>query len=975
MTPQQFLEHIWADEGHYCIALPFTPKGSKTSTFMHKVFGTIEEAAAYVEKVKEDHNVFFCVHSLREERVWNPSKIDYKTGEAGAFEVRTQANMLQSKAFFFDLDVGESTARLPKYDTQRDAVHGLKEFCKATGLPKPLIVSSGGGLHVYWVIDEALPSELWRQHANKLQHIGTHFGLKLDPSRTTDTASVLRVAGTFNLKQDRKRPVEALAMPPVTPTGDFLSLLDEIIERNGVSLKPLAAPVKSSDDWSNITDDFPSTPVPFRVLISTCAQMELLVPLRGNVPEPIWFHSINLLRFVQNPKKFIHLMSSGYPGYSAEETEAKIAHLEAKNLGPTTCAKLAEVCGEDACKKCPHFGKVKSPIVAARLNDFAPPPVVELKVADTVVEVEVPKPPYPYERMSDGKICFRKKDKDGNIDAVMILDHDLYPVRRLVNEAVEQEQQAWCVQLPREAPKQFVLDADALYDRKKFVSSISNQGIYPKPKHIELLQDYMIAYIAQLQKDADADKQVSHLGWIDDHTKFVLPDRMLLDDGTYRSVSLAANAARAGDYIRKKGSLEKQIELLKFYNNPAYVASQFMILAGLAAPIFYATGHHGVIVNASGDSGASKSTSMYAAASLWGDPDGYTLNGTNKGATSRFRDERVTTLANLPICVDEITHLPPHEVADLAMNITQPGGRGRLDRRGIERRATGGYKSTIMLSTANSSLHGLLSHNNVAGNAGSMRVIEIVFRRLAVHSKGQADEFLFEIKQNYGWIGDSFMQFIVTHREAVERRIRQKMKEIDARLKINSSERFWSGTFAVVLVACEIACALKLLDFSVDQMLDWIEHKLLPAMRGVVTESYATPLSVLADYLESINENIMVVQKPYAGGNITNVTRSPRGQLLARYETEEGQMWLLKKGFKDYCAKIGANAFKIMEDLGQQGVIPAKNVRKVLGAGTDQAKAQTWCFIVNMRHPDVSGAVDLSVVEGGKAPVQLRTVT
>jgi Nuclease-related domain len=34
--------------------------------------------------------------------------------------------------------------------------------------------------------------------------------------------------------------------------------------------------------------------------------------------------------------------------------------------------------------------------------------------------------------------------------------------------------------------------------------------------------------------------------------------------------------------------------------------------------------------------------------------------------------------------------------------------------------------TTIMMTTANSSLHGLLSLNNAAGTAGSMRVLEIV---------------------------------------------------------------------------------------------------------------------------------------------------------------------------------------------------------------------------------------------------------
>ena len=72
---------------------------------------------------------------------------------------------------------------------------------------------------------------------------------------------------------------------------------------------------------------------------------------------------------------------------------------------------------------------------------------------------------------------------------------------------------------------------------------------------------------------------------------------------------------------------------MQFYNQHEYLKHQFMFLMGLAAPLFHATGHAGVVVNASGESGGSKSTALYAAASFWGDPEGYVVNGTNVGST------------------------------------------------------------------------------------------------------------------------------------------------------------------------------------------------------------------------------------------------------------------------------------------------------------------------------------------------------
>ena len=82
-------------------------------------------------------------------------------------------------------------------------------------------------------------------------------------------------------------------------------------------------------------------------------------------------------------------------------------------------------------------------------------------------------------------------------------------------------------------------------------------------------------------------------------------------------------------------------------------------------------------------------------------------------------------------------------------------------------------------------------------------------------------------------------------------------------------------------------------------------------------------------------------------------------------------MWVLKKGFEDYCRLSGADANKIIDELhvakpnetgSVQRIVPQPRIRKVLGSGTEFAKAQSWCFTVDMSHPEVTGAVDLKVI-------------
>lgn len=978
MNTVEFLRSLWPAEGVYAIATPFTPPGETKPIYAHKTFASIEDAAAFVAKQRLSKDIFFAVHTLKEPKVWNPAKVDRRTGELGAFEVRVQSNMAAARCFFFDLDVGD---KADKYPTQAAAVSDLIRFCKETGLPKPTLTSSGGGVHVYWTLTEEIASDDWRQHAAKLRAIARHHGLLADPSRTTDTASVLRVAGTFNLK-DRNNPrkVRVLIEGKTTPTGVFLKKLQDEVTSSGLTVRdlPTAHVQDASGLGSNLDgDDFDGPQVGMKALITTCNQVRDYLRAKGNVSEPFWYHMLNLVRFTEDGSKNAHKVSAGHPGYNFDDTEKKIAQLQGKNVKPTTCYKLAEVNGDRPCEGCAFAGRVKNPLMAARFKDPAPRPIVQKVVGAHTLTTTVPDAPAPFERLKDGRIARIATNKEGDEIHMVILGHDLYPLRRVRNGERKSEQQIWRTDLPRQGAHEFMLDADALYDRRKFVAAVSNEGLYPEPANVEHLQGYMVAYISKLQQEADAEAQCNHLGWLDeDKTQWIMPDKILMPDGSAKPAMLSEQAEASTETIHKKGTLERQVELLRFYNDPGYVASQFFVMASLGAPLFFATGQHGVVLNATGETGASKSTTLYTGASLWGVPNLYAINGTNSGATTRARNERVSVLANLPVMVDEITNLPSKEAVDLAMGVTQPGHRIRLDNKGVERKKKGGYKATIMLTTANSSLHNLLSQDNASGTAGSMRVFEVFFKKLGLHAKPDADRYLAELQENYGHVGDAFMAYIVTHRDAVVERVRTEMARIDTECRIEGGERFWSATMAAALVAGRIAFELGLLPYDVELVRHWLVKKQLAYMRNTVVDNYVTPLGQIMDYLETINSKMVILGAPFQNNDIPNVLQKPHGELLAHFDTGSKTMWVLKKGFRDYCAKSGANSHKIMLDLTEQGVISNPSIKKVLGSGTEYAKGQTWCFILDMSHADVADkhalipakkeAPGLRVVEGGK---------
>lgn len=987
MLPEEFLRAVWPQQGYYCVASPFsTPDGKHL--YAHSVHETIEDAAREVASlVDKRRDVYFAVHSLKSERLWNPNKIDPKTGDRGAFEIRTHRNMSSARALFFDIDVSDTG---DKYRTQAEALASLRSFCASVSLPRPTLVSSGGGVHVYWLLDEDMASEDWRPLAAQLRKLAQHYGFKIDPMRTTDISSVLRVPGTFNFKAD-PLPVTVLATSEPIPVDKMRKLLRAAIIEADIPEEPTrAAPVgPGASLGSNLEPEFEAPPVSPKALVTACAQARYLAAARGDVTEPEWYHGmVGVFRFTEGGRKIVHKLSEGYPHYNAADTDAKLDQHEnwtdpdGRKLGPTSCAKIAEVSAKpELCQSCPFFQKVTTPLGAARFKDEAPPPKVDAVTQEgEEIVVEIPPPPAPYSRLKSGGVAVETKNADGDTEYRVIYSYDLYPVRRMVNHAAQTEEHVWHVELPRSEAKDFMLEADALYDPRKFAVAVSHQGLYPTKANLPYLQEYMTAYISKLQSMTDPENQATHLGWTDDYKNFILPDKVLLPEDKSRVAYLSVGAKRSSANILKRGTLERQVELLRFYKSTAYIPNQFFILCGLAAPIFYASGHHGIIVNASGDAGASKSSSLYTASSFWGDPSLYPINGTNNGATVRGRNERVTVLANLPICVDEITHMPVRDAVDLAMSITQPGHRIRLETTGVERAAIDSHKSTIMMTTANSSLHSMLSMDNAAGTAGSMRVFEILFKAQEVHKKFEADAFLHDLKDNCGHVGEAFMRIVMRDQENIVRRVRAKIKEFDEACGIRASERFWSAVMGTAIVAGEVARENGLLDFDTRSIEEWLRLTQVPHMRGIVSTEYADPLSIVSNYIATISGNTIVTSKvkgPTADKPITAVTRRPSGPLYAHYDTDNELLYILKQGFREYCARIGANCNNILNELNKgpqpyQKVVIEKNTRRVLGAHTDYSTAQVYCFILNMKHKEVSGRVELEVAGSSDKPDDLK---
>lgn len=379
MDTLSFLRLIWPDQGIYLLAEPksFVQDGQSVPYFDHYAYSSIEAAAqAAIAMSSAGTTVFFAMASV----VNDYTRMNKQQREDAGVKVRGvhksgNDNTCAVKSFWLDLDVG---ADPKKYASQHEASEALRAFCGAMSLPRPYVVSSGGGLHVYWPLSSSVDSETWGSHGAILKALAASYGLRADPSRTADRASVLRPVGTYNWKTGEPRPVLCLLEGKVNDTERFLQHLQHlkattqivVPERRihqpastlGAAPSYLGGQLIPAVNIEAATGAGYAQPMASDV-VKKCPQLLWQLNNPQAVSEPSWYAMIGCLRFAEKGYKAVHLMSQGHPSYTPERTDDKLMQAENSGTGPTLCATFASH-NPGGCDGCPMKDKIKTPLQA-----------------------------------------------------------------------------------------------------------------------------------------------------------------------------------------------------------------------------------------------------------------------------------------------------------------------------------------------------------------------------------------------------------------------------------------------------------------------------------------------------------------------------------------------------------------------------------------------------------------------------------
>ena len=204
ITIEEFLAKILPRSGIYMLFLTREKKN------FHRSYTNINTMASAVDWF--DNSGFSVYHAC---------------GSFHTEESRKAENTAHFRSFFLDLDCGLQKANKGKgFIDKATACNVLKDFCKKLNLPKPTIIDSGGGFHIYWALQDDIEADEWLSVATKLKQLTKFHKFTADDARTADRASLLRPVGAKNLKYSPTRQVKALYVADDVNFTDFKAKIE-----------------------------------------------------------------------------------------------------------------------------------------------------------------------------------------------------------------------------------------------------------------------------------------------------------------------------------------------------------------------------------------------------------------------------------------------------------------------------------------------------------------------------------------------------------------------------------------------------------------------------------------------------------------------------------------------------------------------------------------------------------------------------
>ena len=891
----------------------------------------------------------------------------FHTNEEGAFK-RRQDNCNSLKSFWFDIDAGEDKfLRRPEqaYPTQEEALIGVVQFVKKSGLPKPTyIVSSGEGLHVYWVTDTHIPAAEWKVAARKFAAVGGHFGLKIDSSQVGNLSGAPRVPGSLHKSGN---VVEVLREGDDVASTDLIDAIDFLIDDLDIAI--VTRDVRERDKNKAYPVTF------FKKIMELgadgCAQLNHVYEHQDRVSEPLWWGALSIAEFCEDRDEWIHAISDKHHGYTWEGTEDKASH----SIGPRSCTWFAAE-NPDGCKGCKHrtkFGAAGSPIALGTELISTPITVENAYVSASgqliMHEYEIPAYPAPFRRGLEGGIVGTRsievKNDEGRKEKievdVVICQEDFYLYERVGDDGGGAPRFWARHHTAHDGVKQFEVGHEwtsaAPVELRKLLSS---KSIFLREEEDYKDMSRFLRFMAMKMQNERASKIApQQMGWTN-HDSFVLGGHEIDAKGMHPCPIVDRNTARdmaacVPDYISTMSETEeaKKISdwnslLTEMYGGEEASIHRLVLASAIGCPARCRHGlEKGGIFNLFTEaSGAGKTTLITTAMGYYMNMDDMVRNGIAGGTVYAFMTQ-MAYINSLPLFFDEIGQLANSDVGqlrDLIHSVSSGVPRSQGSSAVADTRERHGGWRTFIYSASNVSIWNAVSEA-VEKEAHLMRVVEMGLPMLDAikNNKSRGEALRRTSNELKGCCGPRLLRYTIENDKDLLKIWTDTSARLNQAANLHGSARYWGELMCSAVVGAQIGAATGTFPFDPAEVEETAVRELKRMARNA-SDRMETDAELMAEFLDSSLREVCIMTADAA-----NLGRKyPSDVCSMRVETHTGKLWIAPQALADFAKRRGFDVGRLEQFILDMGGERGKAKRLLGGTSHASAGIQRRCWEIDV---------------------------
>lgn len=912
---------------------------------------SLDEAASQVQYLltrQDTRDIYVSLATQREAE----TRTNGGTGRSYKVAIRLAENAVALNSLFMDIDVGKKDG----YQTGAEAVTALGKFIEDAKLPKvtAVVQSGSGGLHVYWVLADALTPDEWQPLANGLCNAARQHGMHFDSQVTVDRVRILRVPGTYHWKTGTPKPVELKLLRDTNVLNEkMVAALTPYITAEDIEHKPVLerrAPIVEESEFS-AGIQVGAAPRRIADLQNACPWIKHSLDTGGadndNMLRRIAYQ---IATFCEETDGVAWSLMDQRATLTQEEFWEQLdrakADREKGNRGFPTCAAISRA-GATQCKTCPHLTLGKTPLTAPGAltpTNTLPVPTEDLGWV-----------PQGYSKNALGQIVAIITDADGSQKPQLVFP---LPIK---HPWITSDGKEHCLQFQstyRDGTALAVSIPMSACGTKDTLTRALFKSLVPIRADEKVLA-FMEAFLQKLQSAAKSVIQSDPFGWNfkgAEYEGFTYGGKLFNAKGEHPAPP--PEPALREQYM-PCGADGKWIEAARLITDQQRPALDCILASAFASPLVRLVGEvDGVVIGAvSRASGVGKTTTLKIAQAVWGNPV-TAPQGLDDTINSVF--VKAGKIKNLPIYFDEIK-TPSQTLGFVKLMFQLTGGKEKS-------RATreGGLAkqhswSTLLIYASNESLYDAVLKSMATSNAGHMRMFEFTVPPITEDQRcPMLGEMVRKLRDNYGEAGLRYAKYIGENYEAMHDRINQTRIDWENYLHAEPDERFWVAALTVLTVGAQVANEIGLTSFDVDGLTGFLESEFL-RMRG---EKNMAPndlsktgnvASILGDFLaermlaHSITTNRVLITRGKPAANAVAVEGEGTSRLdrLQGLEIQFGRENQLLR-ISDSALGIWLKAREISKSSFLQAMeaqLGAKSTHGRLGSGTkyaDQITRKLW---------------------------------